>query len=302
MTNSSARSRKWRWSDFTPYYLIAPAIIIIVVVMIIPILNAVRMSMTDATLLNYNQASFVGLRNYSDFTQMDVFLKVMTVTLIYVAGSVILTYVVGLLVASLLNSISRFNYIYRAMAILPWAVPQVVLVLLWQYMLNPQFGVLNFFMHEAGLIPRNFSWFGNSVGAMAAILVVTLWKQYPLSTLMLLAGMKSIPKDQYEAAAIDGANTLNKFIHITLPGLRNVSNGLLLLLTIWSFGNFVIIWLMTQGGPADSTSVLTIYTYLNAFKYNKLGFGAAIGVICLLISLVFSFVYYRLFIQKTEVH
>lgn len=301
MISPSQRSRSRFWKDLTPYYLIAPAIIIIVLVMIIPILNAVRISMTDATLLNYNRAEFVGLRNYSDFIQTDAFLTVMKVTLVYVVGSVILTYGVGLLAASLLNSVSRFNYMYRALAILPWAVPQVVLVLLWQYMLNPQFGVFNFFLHELGFISRNFSWFGDSVTAMTAILLVTLWKQYPLSTLMLLAGMKSVPKDQYEAASIDGANTFNKFYHITLPGLKHVSNGLLLLLTIWSFGNFVIIWLMTQGGPADSTSVMTIYTYLNAFKYNKLGFGAAIGVICLLISFVFSFVYYRIFIQKTEV-
>jgi ABC-type sugar transport system permease subunit len=117
---------------------------------------------------------------------------------------------------------------------------------------------------------------------------------------MLMAGMKGIPKELYEAASIDGANAWRKFAHITLPGLRHVTYGLILLLTIWSFGNFIIVWLMTQGGPSDSTAVLTVYTYLNAFKFNNLGYGAAIGVVCLLLSLLFSALYYRVFIKKME--
>lgn len=175
------------------------------------------------------------------------------------------TFFVGLGIALLLNNPLKFNFLFRGIIILPWAVPQVVLVLLWKWMLNPQNGIINFFLHNIGLLPKNFSWLSNVNFAIIAILMVTLWKQYPLSCLILLAGMKAIPNELYEAAEIDGANGFKKFIYITLPGLRYVMAVLLLLLTIWSFGTFVIIWLMTRGGPVDRTSTLTIFTYLNAF-------------------------------------
>ena len=103
--------------------------------------------------------------------------------------------------------------------------------------------------------------------------------------------MKTIPADLYEAAEIDGANTWQRFLHITMPGLKYVSSVLILLLVIWSFTNFVIIWMLTMGGPADRTATLSIFTYLNAFKFNKLGYGAAIGVICMVVSLILSIIY-----------
>ncbi|MHB8277690.1 MAG: carbohydrate ABC transporter permease [Candidatus Humimicrobiaceae bacterium] len=282
----------------TPYVLLTPALIIIFAVLIIPILYAIFLSFTDSNLLKLGKASFIGLKNFETFFISESLSKVLYATSVYVVGGVSLTFFIGLGVAWLLNNSLKPNFLFRGIAILPWAVPQVVLVLIWKWMLNPQNGVLNFFLHKIGLIPKDFSWLSNVHFAILAILMVTIWKQYPLSFMILLAGMKTIPNELYEAASIDGANGFQKFIHITLPGLRYVISVLLLLLTIWSFGNFVIIWLMTQGGPADRTSTLTIFTYLNSFKFNKLGYGASIGVLCLLVSFVFSIIYYKVFIKK----
>jgi multiple sugar transport system permease protein len=284
----------------TPYTFILPVMIVISIILILPIFFAIGISLTDAKLLAFSRAQFIGLQNYREFVTDSNFKYVLRATSIYVFGGVSLTYIFGLITATILNQKIKGQFIYRALMILPWAIPQVVLVLVFRWMLNPQYGVINFLLSSIRIIPRDFAWLSNINFAIIAILLVTLWKQYPLGCLILLAGMKSIPDEQYEAAAVDGANAVQRFIHITIPGLRYVSAVLILLLVIWSFGNFVIIWLMTQGGPANRTSTLTIFTYLNAFKFSKLGYASAIGFVCLTISLVFSIFYYVFFMKKID--
>jgi multiple sugar transport system permease protein len=284
----------------TPYTFILPAILTIFAIMIIPIFVAIGISFTDAKLLSFNQAKFIGLQNYTTFLTDRNFKYVITATSIYVIGGVALTYIFGLITATILNQKIKGRFLFRAMMILPWVIPQVVLVLIFRWMLNPQYGVINYLFASVGLISRDFGWLSHGHFAILAILMVTLWKQYPLGCLILLAGMKSIPDELYEAASVDGANSVQKFIHITIPGLRYVTAVLILLLVIWSFGNFVIIWLMTQGGPANRTATLTIFTYLNAFKFSKLGYASAIGFICLIVSLVFSVIYYVFYLKKIE--
>lgn len=287
-------------SPAAPYLLMAPALIIIFVVLILPIFYAIQLSCTDAQLLTISHANWIGLKNYITFFSSPSLNKVLFATLIYVVLGVALTYLIGLGTASLLNTSRKGNGLFRVILILPWVIPQVVLVLIWKWMLNPQYGVINWLLTSLNLAPDPISWFTDVRFALIAILLVTIWKQYPLGCLILLAGMKTIPADLYEAAEIDGANRWQRFYNITLPGLRYVSSVLILLLVIWSFTNFVIIWMLTMGGPADRTATLSIYTYLNAFKFNKLGYGAAIGVVCLLVSLAFSIVYYRKVISNND--
>jgi len=284
----------------TPYTLIIPAITVIIITMIVPIFIAMGISLTDAKLLTFSKAKYVGLKNYANFIKDKNFRYVITATSFYVIGGVGLTYFFGLITATILNQKIKGHFIFRALMILPWVIPQVVLVLIFRWMLNPQYGVINFLLSSVRIIPREFGWLSDVKFALLAILMVTVWKQYPLGCLILLAGMKSIPDELYEAASVDGANGFRKFLHITLPGLRYVTAVLILLLVIWSFGNFVIIWLMTQGGPANRTATLTIFTFLNAFKFSKLGYAAAIGFVTLIVSLIFSIVYYRFYIKKLD--
>ncbi len=285
-------------TEAAPYLFILPSLAIIIAFLILPILQALVMSFTDSSLLARQNARFIGVKNYLDFFAHRSFSRVVRATLFYVVGGVSLTYLFGLFTASLLNNTFAGRGLARTVLILPWVVPQVVLVIVWKWMFNPKYGVINFLLHAVRIVPSDFSWFSSATFGMVAILTTTLWKQYPLALLILLAGMQSISRELYEAASVDGANPVQKFFLITLPGLRYVTTVLILLLTIWHFGNFVIVWLMTQGGPADSTATLTIYTYLNAFKFDKLGFGATIGVMTLLVSLVFSGVYYRVFVKN----
>ena len=284
--------------ELDPYIFILPSLLIIAVFLLIPIVRAISMTFTDARLLSMNTARFIGVKNYTAFFTSMSFGRVVRATLTYVVGGVSLTYVAGLFAALIINNEFVGKGIARTILIMPWVVPQVVLVIIWKWMFNPKFGVLNYFFSALHILPADFSWFSSFAFGMIGILAATLWKQYPLSFLILLAGMQSIDRNLYEAASVDGASPFQKFIHITLPGLRYVTTVLILLLTIWHFGNFVIIWLMTQGGPADSTATLTIFTYLNAFKFHKLGYGATIGVIIMLVSLLFTAIYYRLFVKN----
>jgi multiple sugar transport system permease protein len=300
MSSVGVPARTRRKADKTPYVLLAPAMVMIVLILILPIIISFAMSLTDANLLTWTKGNFIGVNNYIAFLQSESFFKVIRATFIFVGGGVVFTYIIGLGVALLLNNHIRFRFLFRGIIIIPWVVPQVVLVLVWRWMINPQYGVVNWFLSSIGLLPQGFSWLTSPQFAILTLLFITVWRQYPLATIILLAGMKTIPDELYAAASVDGANSLQTFYHITRPGLRYVSSVLVLLLTIWSFGNFIVIWLMTMGGPADNTAILTIWSYLNAFKFNKLGYGAAIGIICLLISLVISILYYQFVMKRLD--
>ena len=286
----------------TPYLLLLPSMAVIVLILVIPIVFAVYISFTDSNMFAVADRSwsYVGLDNYRDFITNPSFGRVLYATFVYVVLGVVLTFAAGLAAALLLNVKLRGSAIFKALFILPWVVPQVVLVIIWRWMLNPQFGVINYLLSSVGIVPPEFAWLSNPTIAIFTVMVVTTWKQYPLSFLILLAGLKTIPDELYEAASIDGAGSVGRFMHITWPGLRPVTSVLVLLLTVWAFTNFVIIWLMTRGGPADRTATLAIFSYLNSFGFNRLGYGATIGVIALLFSLAFSIVYYFAFMRRRE--
>jgi multiple sugar transport system permease protein len=289
-----------RKAKLGPYAFILPTIIVVVVFWLIPIGKAFLLTLTNAQLLAIGNAKYIGFANYAKFFSGSDLLSIMKATLLYVVFGVGATYLVGLLAATMVNRDFWGKGVARAILILPWMVPQVVLVIIWKWMLNPKYGIINFVLAHLGILPDNFSWFGNGSFAMAAILIATIWKEYPLAMLILLAGMKSIPNEIYDAASVDGANAFQTFLRITLPSLRFVTTILVLLLTIWHFGNFVIIWLMTQGGPGNATATLTVFTYLNAFKFGDLGYGATIGMVIMVVTLGISIAYYHIFIKKTE--
>jgi multiple sugar transport system permease protein len=284
--------------DLSPYLFILPSLLIMIAFLIFPIARALQLSLTNTRLLEISKARFNGLDNYRAFFSDPSFGRVVFATLTYVVAGVSLTYLLGLFTASIVNQSFKGKSFARTILILPWVVPSVVLVIIWKWMLNSKFGVINFFLNQIKLVPLDFSWLSSPQFAMAAIIFATIWKQYPLGLLILLAGMQSISRELYEAASVDGATSVQKFFHITIPGLRYVTTVLILLLTIWHFGNFVIIWLMTRGGPSDITATFTIFTYLTTFKFHKLGMGASIGAVIFLVSLIFAAVYYALFVRK----
>ena len=183
---------------------------------------------------------------------------------------------------------------------LPWLLPEVVVALIWKWLFNPTYGLINFILNNLGIIDSDVSWFDSSFSAMAGIIFIAIWKGYPIVMIMMLAGMKNIPKERYEAAAIDGATRLQQFRHITLPGLKPIIVVTCILETAWWFKHFTIVWLMTNGGPAGATRVVSIDIYQQAFGNFEFGKAAAESVIILIILLSTSYIYSKVLRDENE--
>jgi len=279
---------------FLPYLLLLPALVPVIFIVFYPIGEAILASFYRSVGLKFSKEStFVGLSNYQVIITKD-FLEGSWLTLLYTVGSVFGEYIFGLITALALNVKFKGRTLVRTLIVSPWAIPTVVVAIVWLWMFNPDFGVLNYLLFKLHFIGRNVRWISDPSIAMVAIVLTTVWKNYPIATLMLLAGLQTIPAQLYEAADIDGANKVQKFIFITFPSLSTVNSILLILLLIWGLGKLVFILLMTQGGPAGSTETLPMKIYLQTFKYFHLGKGLALGVLVLCISFALTLLYMSL--------
>ncbi|MCB9992694.1 MAG: sugar ABC transporter permease [Hyphomicrobiaceae bacterium] len=294
----STKPQTARRIDWLPILLLLPVGVVLVLILIWPIVQGISLSFFNTRILNYSQGKFIGIANYNFLLQDENFWNSLRVTAIYGALSMSLTYLLGLGFALLLNRNFILRGFLRTIFILPWAIPEVVAVLIFMWMLDPQFGVLNYLMVKAGFIDRPLAWLTQSSLAMPALVMLTAWQQFPLAMLILLAGLQTIPREQYEAAMVDGAGPISRFFHVTLPGLRPVNVILILLLILNSFRRVTMIYAMTRGGPARSTETLSILTYNTAFEYQKIGYAAAVGTALLIILLIFSLIYFRAIIRS----
>ena len=269
------------------------------VIMLYPIFRAIELSFYRAELMGTGiGAQFVGLNNYLLMLSDSGFWSSIYLTFVYTVGTVVGAYVVGLYTAMLVNRPFPGRALARAIIILPWAVPDLAAVLSFRWIFDPQYGILNYTLSLLGVMTTSKTWLSDHSLALPAVLVVTIWKWFPFSSLMLLAGLQTIPNELYEAAAIDGANAADRFLHVTIPGLKSINTILFLLLTIWSFGNFVIIYVLTAGGPARSTETIAIQLYLRAFKFSQVGYAATLGVAILVAAVVFSVAYFRVAVRE----
>lgn len=282
-----------RRTDWLPIWLLLPVGVILALILIWPIIQGISLSFYNTRILTYSEGRFIGLLNYRFLLQDEYFWNSLRVTAIYGIASMSCTYALGLGFALLLNRDIPMRGFIRTIFILPWAIPEVVAVLIFVWMLDPQFGVINYILVSLGFIDEPLGWLTQSHLAMPALVLLTAWQQFPLAMLILLAGLQTIPREHYEAAMIDGAGPIQRFFHVTLPGLHAVNVILILLLILNSFRRVTMIYAMTRGGPARSTETLSILTYNTAFEYQKIGYAAAVGTALLLILLVFSLIYFR---------
>jgi multiple sugar transport system permease protein len=281
------------------FALVAPAAILIGVVLFYPILHGVWMSLFDISLLG-PPPRYVGLSNFANLLIRDDFKHAFRVTLIYTAGTVAAAFGTGFLVAMLLNAAIFARPVARTLLLLPWAIPEVVAVLVFAWMLDFQWGVVNYLLSLTGHFPLRIGWLLSPDLALYAVMAVTAWKDYPLAAVMILAGLQGIAQDLYEAARVDGATPFQEFRYVTLPGLRPISAVVFFFLTLYSFKRVALIYVMTAGGPSRSTETLSVLTYLEGFKFFRMGSAAAIGVAMLLVTLVFTLYYYRCTMVTTE--
>jgi multiple sugar transport system permease protein len=222
---------------------------------------------------------------------------------LWTVGNVVFVLGIGLTTALLLDRRFPGRAAVRALFILPWAIPFVAAALIWGWIFDYEYGVLNYLLRTTGVVDHKINFLLGCPIALASLTGVSVWKLFPLGTVMFLAGLQTIPAEYYEAAKVDGADLLQSFHYITLPGLRNVSIVLTLLITIWTFGRaFTIIFLLTEGGPAGCTENIVIRTYLEAFKFFHIGTASALGTIVLAISLAFSLAYLAFMHRSRPAH
>jgi multiple sugar transport system permease protein len=246
------------------------------------------MSFREGKSLNFlalNTRPF-GLGNYQSVLTDSATWHSVYVSFAYTFGTIAPAFVLGLATAVLLNRVFPLRRWLRSLILLPWAVPGVMVSIVFLWLFDASFGVVNYFLRTAGLIATDISWYTNESTALVAVIIPTIWKSYPFFTLTLLAAMQSIPANLYEAAAVDGAAACERFLLITWPGIRNQATLALVLNGLWAFREFDIIYAATGGGPSKATETLGIRAYNEAFGYFYMGRAAVIGVLMLAIALV----------------
>ena len=277
-TSGERRSRRMEaifgrdWKVALPFVL--PLVIIMAGLILWPFISAIMMSMTVRSLVTRTE-SYVGMANYARLLQDSDFLSAVRNTIVFTVASVCVKFVVGMGIALLLNSRLWFRGVLTGVMLLPWIVPEVVTALTWRSIYDPIFGGLNPILMQLGLINRPVAWLAEPGLAMASVIVVNVWKGIPFYTILLLAGLKAIDREQYEAADVDGAGAVHKFRYITLPGLRYVIIVTVLLSFISTFNTFGLIYLMTGGGPGGATRVFSILAYEKAIIGLRFGPGIA---------------------------
>lgn len=285
-------SRRGARRRFTagPYLFIGLAVLYLLFFTAYPLMTGIRLSFTSTSLLNPTGGRFVGLENYSSLLGEGMFLKSVWTTLVYTAGSVVGSLVLGTVSALVINGAIPGRAFARTVMVLPWAVPTVAVALVFRWIYSDTGGIAGPMTQALGL--GQIGWLTDPDFGMLAVVIPTVWKLSPFVMLVVLAALQSVPEELYEATRVDGADALTTFTRIVLPHIAPTLRVVALLMTIWSFRRFEIIWLLTGGGPVDATTTIVINVYRQAFNNGNLGLAAAVGVLGLLLSLVITVVYF----------
>jgi len=271
-----------------------PSLLFVLVFSIYPIFESFRLSFYRLILtLPWLGQKFVGLENYGDLLTDPVALHSLMTTMIFVAVTALFEVMLGLGMALILNESFRGRGLLRAIVLIPWAIPTVVSSQMWRFIFNDRYGLFNFLLFGEKT-PLYLAPLADPQLALMAIMTADIWKTSSFAALIILAGLQIIPDELYEAASIDGATPWQKFRHITLPLVKPALLLALLFRTIDAFRVFDLVFVMTQGGPADATNVLQFYGYKKSFAEGMIGYGSAISVGVFFFSLALSLIYIRL--------
>lgn len=284
-----ATSRKLRRYQYGGYRFISPAVIMMVALIIYPMVYGIYLSFYNTNLVN--KWKFVGLKYYLQaFTQSEFYTSVL-LTFLFMILVVAGHFLIGFILASVLNKKFVGRTIFRVIFMLPWLFPETVIALLFTWIMNPMYGVLNSILKSLGIISSNISWLGSAELAFPSVVAVCIWKGYPLVMTMILSGLQGISSDLYEAAKIDGANKWRQFLNVTVPGLKPVLTTTIILDSVWWFKQYTLVYTMTGGGPGTATDLISLNIYGTAFNDLRFGKAAAWGIIVFVICYLISKVY-----------
>lgn len=273
--------------------LITPALVLIFGLVLYPFFYNVWLSFQGMS-AKHMDAGFVGLANYTTMLSNPTYQSATIKTIIWTVGVVGGQVVVGLGIALLLNQQFKGRGLARSLMILPYTISTVVVAFIFKWMLNDLYGIVNQTLLAIGVIQEPIIFLGSAKLAMVTVTLVAIWQAVPLVVLMLLAGLQAIPHDLYDAARVDGANPVQEFWAVTLPGLAGVLQVVVILKTIWTFNWFDLIWLMTQGGPGEGTTILPVFVYQQGFRLLRFSRASAVSVTMVIYLVVLMVLMFKL--------
>ena len=270
-------------------FLLVPAMVPILLLSVAPLARGIYLGFTDSRAGFGVKTHFIGIDNFRTLWHDSLFINSFKIGLIWAGAVTAIQFCLALGLALLLSQPIRGRWLARSLALVPWAMPSVVVGIMWKLFFQPQAGVLNELLYRAHLPGSDLDWLSSFSWALPAIILVGVWAGMPQTTVALLAGVQGIRDELHEAAAVDGATTLQRFWTITLPQLRPVIVAITTLDFIWNFNSFGLVYVLTQGGPGHQTELPMLFAYNEAFKYGEFGYAAALGdamvlvMICILV-------------------
>ena len=280
------------------YIVNAPMIIYLACFLAFPMIWGLYMSFTNKTI--GNPASFVGLKNYIRLLGDPEYRRSILNTVFFTAISIAVKTVLGMLMALSLNQKFKGRNVARALLMIPWTLPNIVVVYNWRWIFNSTGGIANHILKSLHITNSDIIWFGSAGLAMTTISVANVWRGTPIFGVSILAKLQTIPKDYYEAAEIDGAGLWKKFRYITLPEVKDVTILSALMSTIWTINEFETVWLLTGGGPNGTTVVMNVYSYKTAMRSMMLGRGIAVAVLAMPILMILISILTRRMLPENE--
>ena len=288
-----------RKNTIWPYLLVAPALAIVLTVVFIPAVNALLMSFKNYDLRRPSSIGFIGLKNYAAIFADPLFWRSLWKTLVWVSLGVGFQFVFGFILALLLNKKFLGRGLVRSLSLIPWVTPGVLIGLMWRWIFDGNYGVLNDLLLKIGLIHDKVPFLAQESTAFPAVILTIIWQGIPFFALMLLAGLQGIPDELYDAASVDGASGIQKFFLVTIPSLKSVIFVTTLLRIIWVANSVDVIFNLTEGGPAYSTQTLSVYIFNKGNSLN-LGYAATMSIMLTLALASVAVLYLRNIFRNQE--
>ena len=273
-----------------------PAFVYMLVIVGYPIISNIVLSVQDVTVKNLARGTknFVGLDNYIALFRDEVFRLTISNTLKFTVYSLLFQFIIGFALAIFFNKNFSFAKPVRGLLMIPWMIPMTVTALIFKFIFSTDVGIVNYFLRSLGIISENIEWLTNPNIAMGCVIFANIWIGIPFNTILLSTGLTTIPQELYESAAMDGANGFQRFIKITLPLLRSTIESVLVLGFIYTFKCYDLVYVMTSGGPVNSTHLMSTYSYKLSFEMFDYSMGSAAANVLLVILMVVGMVYLKI--------
>jgi len=278
----------------------APAGALVLLIFVYPILRTIVLSFLHLNLTTGFQPRFAGVANFTRLASDSRFFSSLEVTALFTVVSVTLEFLIGLMLALAVERLGRGRRVARTFLLIPWALPTATIAVLWMWMFNDQYGVINAILLKTGAMDTPIAWLAKPQSAMVAVIFADVWKTFPFVLIVLLAGLQSIPAEMYEAIEIDGGNAWHRFRYVTLPFLSPFVFLALIFRIVQAFAIFDLVYVLTGGGPGGATETVSVYSYYTFMRYLDFGYGAALVVVMVAMLAFTGWILYSLWLKRYE--